>query len=84
MNIDATCRGNVARMINHSCDGGNLMPVVVRRRGFLSPRVGLFAQRYITRGEELTFWYGTSADGGVGRRRCLCGTRECRGYLPVL
>eukprot|EP00198_Chlamydomonas_reinhardtii_P002420 XP_001691756.1 histone methyltransferase [Chlamydomonas reinhardtii] len=57
LNIDATRLGNVARFFNHSCDGGCLLPVVVRRRGSLVPGVGLFARRDISVGEELTFPY---------------------------
>jgi hypothetical protein len=43
VNIDATRVGNVARFINHSCDGGNLHPVLVRGSGLLLPRLCFFA-----------------------------------------
>jgi histone-lysine N-methyltransferase SETMAR len=33
LNIDATRRGNVARFVNHSCDGGNLEAVLVMAKG---------------------------------------------------
>ncbi|XP_010245028.1 PREDICTED: histone-lysine N-methyltransferase SUVR3 isoform X2 [Nelumbo nucifera] len=36
VNIDATRVGNIARFINHSCDGGNLMTVLVRSSGMES------------------------------------------------
>eukprot|EP00884_Botryococcus_braunii_P022971 jgi/Botrbrau1/9358/Bobra.354_2s0015.1 len=58
INIDATRKGNAARFFNHSCDGGNLQPLVVRSVGDLLPRVALFASRDIHQGEELTFAYG--------------------------
>lgn len=60
INIDATQKGNVARFINHSCDGGNLQPVVVRRRGALLPAVALIARRHVHPGEEFTFSYDGS------------------------
>ncbi|GBF97713.1 hypothetical protein Rsub_10877 [Raphidocelis subcapitata] len=96
LNLDATRRGNVARFINHACDGGNLEPVFVTARGELLPRVALFARRAIAAGEELTFSYGgaatgpeaeagAAAGGVVGRRgevRCQCGAPCCRGFLP--
>ncbi|KAG2422647.1 hypothetical protein HXX76_015884 [Chlamydomonas incerta] len=66
LNIDATRLGNVARFLNHSCDGGCLLPVVVRRRGSLVPGVGLFARRSIGVGEELTFPYGPPNAGPGG------------------
>jgi SET domain-containing protein len=33
LNVDGTRRGNVARFINHSCDGGNLDAVLVMAKG---------------------------------------------------
>ncbi|PNH02938.1 Histone-lysine N-methyltransferase SUVR3 [Tetrabaena socialis] len=62
-NIDATRLGNVARFFNHSCDGGSLELVVVRRRGSLLPAVALFAAHDISPAEELTFAYGPPTSG---------------------
>jgi len=58
INIDATKKGNISRFMNHSCDGGNLLLVLVSCKGELLPRVALFAARDIALGEELTFSYG--------------------------
>lgn len=58
INIDATSIGNVARFINHSCDGGNLSTVLLRSSGALLPRLCFFAARDIAAGEELSFSYG--------------------------
>ncbi|WIA21330.1 hypothetical protein OEZ85_000557 [Tetradesmus obliquus] len=90
--IDATRRGNVARFINHSCDGGNLEPVIVTSRGSLLPRVALFAARDITQGEELSFCYAVSntatssatseVAAAASRRHCFCGAANCPGFLP--
>jgi histone-lysine N-methyltransferase SUV39H len=46
--------------------------------------LALFALRDIPRGEELTFDYvdGVDRSGGDGTGQpCLCGSRNCRGYL---
>jgi hypothetical protein len=42
VNIDATRVGNVVRFINHSCDGSNLHPVLVRSSSLLLPRLCFF------------------------------------------
>jgi SET domain-containing protein len=65
--------------------------VLVRRSGELLPYVALFASRDIAPGEELTFSYGgescagdqaQEAGQGRSRRRCLCGTPQCSGWMP--
>lgn len=81
INVDATRIGNVARFINHSCDGGNLFPVIVRSSGALLPRICFFASRDIQENEELTFSYGEVRlkENGL---RCFCGSSSCYGILP--
>ena len=81
VNIDATKVGNVARFINHSCDGGNLHPVLVRSSGSLLPRLCFFAARDIVEGEELTFSYGDARVRPKGLL-CFCGSSGCCGVLP--
>ncbi|BAS74564.1 Os01g0772150 [Oryza sativa Japonica Group] len=81
VNIDATKVGNVARFINHSCDGGNLHPVLVRSSGSLLPRLCFFAARDIIEGEELTFSYGDARLRPNGLP-CFCGSLCCSGLLP--
>ncbi|RCV27563.1 hypothetical protein SEVIR_5G338700v4 [Setaria viridis] len=81
VNIDATKVGNVARFINHSCDGGNLHPVLVRSSGSLLPRLCFFAARDIVEGEELTFSYGDARVRPKGLP-CFCGSSGCCGVLP--
>jgi hypothetical protein len=60
-----------------SCDGGNLIPVIVRTVGDVLPRVALFARRDICSGEELTFAYGPPNAGPLraylGNGLCQCG-----------
>ncbi|KAF3796143.1 Histone-lysine N-methyltransferase [Nymphaea thermarum] len=81
LNIDATRIGNVARFINHACDGGNLSTVLLRHSGALLPRLCFFAARDIQEGEELAFSYG---DVRQGHRAvpCFCGSSNCSGLLP--
>ncbi|GMH44520.1 hypothetical protein BSKO_12472 [Bryopsis sp. KO-2023] len=87
-NIDATKMGNVARFINHRCDGGNLELLIGRGRGQFLPRIMLHAKFDIRSGEELSFSYGESlsaplSPGGKNKRPCFCGAGCCGGYLPA-
>lgn len=81
VNIDATKISNVARFINHSCDGGNLSTVLVRSSGALLPRLCFFASRDILKDEELTFSYGDSRLKPKGLQ-CFCGSSCCCGLMP--
>ncbi|KAI3743370.1 hypothetical protein L1987_61077 [Smallanthus sonchifolius] len=81
INIDATRIGNVARFINHSCDGGNLSTVLVRSSGALLPRVCFFASRDILKDEEFTFSYGDASLNPTGSK-CFCGSSCCSGIMP--
>jgi SET domain-containing protein len=80
--IDATKIGNVSRFFNHRCGGGNLDLITSRSPDSLIPRVCLFANRDIQKGEELTFAYGPPNNNEEQRRACFCGSPECLGYLP--
>lgn len=84
VNVDATQIGNVGRFINHSCDGGNLVSVLVRSCGVVVPRLCFFAARDIAETEELTFSYGDvrSCSHGESLKPCFCGTPDCLGMLP--
>lgn len=81
LNIDATQVGNVARFVNHSCDGGNLQPCLARLTGSFIPKLVFFARRDIFEGEELTFSYGDEHDRSQ-TYLCFCGTAACKGFLP--
>ncbi|XP_057950163.1 histone-lysine N-methyltransferase SUVR3 [Malania oleifera] len=81
INVDATRVGNVARFINHSCDGGNLSTRLVRSLGVLLPRICFFATREIQEHEELTFSYGL-VHTRLKSFRCFCGSPSCFGFLP--
>lgn len=81
INIDATRIGNIARFINHSCDGGNLCTMIVRSSGALLPRVCFFSSRDILENEELSFSYGDTTLNPTGSQ-CFCGSACCSGILP--
>ncbi|XVF42605.1 hypothetical protein PTKIN_Ptkin01aG0377500 [Pterospermum kingtungense] len=81
INIDATRVGNIARFINHSCDGGNLSTVLVRSSGALLPRLCFFASKNIKEDEELSFSYGEIRVRPNGLK-CFCGSSCCFGTLP--
>lgn len=61
--VDARRYGNVARFINHSCDGNLTIQAVFAKscRNALLYYVGLYANRPIPAGSELTYDYGYSA-----------------------
>eukprot|EP00897_Mesotaenium_endlicherianum_P009942 jgi/Mesen1/8977/ME000056S08386 len=82
-NIDPTYIGNVGRFINHSCDGGNLLPCIIRSTSYPIPRVGFFARRFIHTNEELTYSYGQVEIGALKQlSKCVCGLSACSGFLP--
>lgn len=81
MNIDATRIGNVARFINHSCDGGNLSIKLARSSGSLLPRLCFFTSKDIKENEELTFSYGEIRIRSDGLK-CFCGSSCCIGTMP--
>ncbi|CDR97362.1 SET domain containing protein, putative [Babesia bigemina] len=78
--IDSTNMGNVARFINHSCEP-NCSSVPFYVNGTF--RMGVFAQRRIAKGEEVTYNYGFSSRGVGGGFKCLCGAKNCRGIVGV-
>ncbi len=77
--IDGAVNGNIARFLNHSCDG-NCEAVTDRKRIFIE------ARKNIKAGEELLYDYGyerTSAHTEEDERlyACRCGAKTCRGSI---
>ncbi|KAJ1947123.1 hypothetical protein FBU59_001911 [Linderina macrospora] len=78
--IDATRKGSVARFINHSC-GPNCVLQKWMVAGAI--RMGIFAERPIKRGEEITFDYKFERMAGAEPQPCYCGAPECKGIIGV-
>lgn len=71
--LDGRTRGNVARLINHSCAPNCRVEV---RRG----RIWIVARRAIAAGDELTFDYGFKF-GEWRHHACRCGAPRCAGFI---
>lgn len=77
--IDATLSGNAARFINHSCEP-NCYSRVLSAEG--RKHIIIFAQRFISRGEELTYNYNFDIEHEEkSKLPCLCLTGSCRKFL---
>ncbi|KAI5068490.1 hypothetical protein GOP47_0016835 [Adiantum capillus-veneris] len=89
--IDGFRMSNVARFINHSCDGNlGVYRVYTETTDLRFCRIGLYALRDIEIGEELSYDYSyvTSKDTDKGdfstdptSIRCMCGASNCRKWL---
>lgn len=75
--LDATKKGGIARFINHSC---NPNCYVAKWHVGKHMRMGIFAQRDILKGEELTFNYNVDRYGNEAQP-CYCGEPNCVGQL---
>ncbi|GIY58904.1 histone-lysine N-methyltransferase SETD2 [Caerostris darwini] len=75
--LDATYKGNWSRFINHSCDP-NCETQKWTVNGEL--RVGVFAKRRISAGEEFTLDYQFQRYGREAQK-CFCGADICSGYI---
>ena len=77
--IDPTKNGNMARFINHSCD-----PNCETRKWHVKGElcIGIFTKKDIKEDEELTFNYDFDLNK-TRYQRCLCGAKNCRGYLGI-
>ncbi|KAJ2712138.1 hypothetical protein H4R19_002910 [Coemansia spiralis] len=78
--IDATRKGCVARFINHSC-GPNCVLQKWMVGGAI--RMGIFADRPIRRGEELTFDYKFERLADAEPQPCFCASPVCKGVIGV-
>ncbi|VDM53817.1 unnamed protein product [Angiostrongylus costaricensis] len=79
--VDPRYRGNLARFINHGCEPN--LSITIVRMGYTVPCIGLFANRFISAGEEICYDYGVSAFEGENRKKCYCGFPSCRMFLPM-
>ncbi|CAB1107992.1 unnamed protein product [Ectocarpus sp. CCAP 1310/34] len=83
MAVDAKDFGNVARFMNHSCDGNLVKKMVfVEGHDFRIPRVAFFSLEKIQAYEELTYDYNYKVGSVEGKSlACRCGAPTCRGML---
>ncbi|GKV39699.1 hypothetical protein SLEP1_g47430 [Rubroshorea leprosula] len=85
--ISAKNIGNVARFMNHSCSPNVFwQPVIYEHNNESFLHIAFFAKRHIPPMTELTYDYGIAPTDGEsnstpsGRKKCLCGSPQCRGY----
>jgi uncharacterized protein len=71
--LDGSMPGNVARLINHSCDP-NCEAFIMRGK------VWIYSKRKIAAGEELTYNYGFDLEHW-SEHPCLCGSDNCVGFI---
>lgn len=93
--LDGGRKGNITRFANHSCDPNCRIEkfIICGTDEALSAefQIGLFANRDIAEGEELTYNYGWAAfqprditgapTAQVPTEQCLCGAANCSGIL---
>ncbi|SJX60461.1 uncharacterized protein SRS1_11764 [Sporisorium reilianum f. sp. reilianum] len=93
--LDGGRKGNITRFANHSCDPNCRIEkfIICGTDEALSAefQIGLFANRDIAEGEELTYNYGWAAfqprditgapTAQVPSEQCLCGASNCSGIL---
>lgn len=93
--LDGGRKGNITRFANHSCDPNCRIEkfIICGTDEALSAefQIGLFANRDIAAGEELTYNYGWAAfqprditgapTAQVPTEQCLCGAANCSGIL---
>ncbi|KAJ7534582.1 hypothetical protein O6H91_13G100900 [Diphasiastrum complanatum] len=76
--VDATRSGNLAHLINHSCEPNCYSRVVVANG---DDHIIIFAKRDIASGEELSYDYRFASKDE--QLTCYCGCPGCRGYVSA-
>ncbi|KAI0314929.1 hypothetical protein OF83DRAFT_1134444 [Amylostereum chailletii] len=74
--VDATKKGNLGRLINHSCDP-NCTAKIITING--EKKIVIYAKQDIELGDEITYDYHFPIE--QDKIPCLCGSVKCRGYL---
>ncbi|ORY45729.1 SET domain-containing protein, partial [Rhizoclosmatium globosum] len=76
--IDGCRKGSDARFVNHSCNPNCRIEKWVVNGEYC---VGLFTERELEAGEEVTYDYRFESFGDM--KKCMCGARGCRGFLGL-
>ncbi|KAL6217038.1 hypothetical protein ACLB2K_010255 [Fragaria x ananassa] len=76
--IDATCKGGIARFVNHSCSPNCVAKVISVRN---EKKVVFLAERDIFPGEEITYDYHFNHEDEGKKIPCFCNSKNCRRYL---
>lgn len=76
--VDATCRGSLARFINHSCEP-NCYAEIKTTAEDGRHHILIVAKHWIQVDEEVTYDYQFPLEDE--KIPCLCGARLCRGFL---
>ncbi|KAG2750467.1 SET domain-containing protein [Suillus brevipes Sb2] len=74
--VDATKKGNLGRLINHSCDPNCTAKIVTLNS---EKKIVIYAKQDIELGDEITYDYHFPIE--QDKIPCLCGSAKCRGYL---
>ncbi|KAJ7291184.1 hypothetical protein C8J57DRAFT_1043891, partial [Mycena rebaudengoi] len=74
--VDATKKGNLGRLINHSCDP-NCTAKIITING--EKKIVIYAKQEIELGDEITYDYHFPFE--QDKIPCLCGSLKCRGFL---
>ncbi|KAJ6591066.1 hypothetical protein DFH09DRAFT_1026056 [Mycena vulgaris] len=74
--VDATKKGNLGRLINHSCDP-NCTAKIITING--EKKIVIYAKQEIELGDEITYDYHFPFE--QDKIPCLCGSAKCRGFL---
>lgn len=74
--VDATKKGNLGRLINHSCDP-NCTAKIITING--EKKIVIYAKQDIELGQEITYDYHFPFE--QDKIPCLCGSVKCRGFL---
>ncbi|KAG8082866.1 hypothetical protein GUJ93_ZPchr0014g46808 [Zizania palustris] len=86
--VDASKMGNFAKFINHSCTPNLYAQNVLYDHDDKNvPRIMFFACEDIPPHQELAYHYNYTIDqvydvnGNLKKKKCLCGSTECDGWL---